>query len=55
MAIKPDYDAGTVSVAANGTVVTGTGTLWAIATIGPGDTFKVKNLDAVIASVDSNT
>ena len=55
MAIKPDYDAGTVSVAANGTIVTGTGTLWAIATIGPGDTFKVKNLDAVIASVDSNT
>ncbi|NTS30659.1 hypothetical protein HQ945_05275 [Phyllobacterium sp. BT25] len=55
MAIRPDYTAGTVSIAANGTVLTGVGTIWAAAGIKPGATFKTKNLDAIIASVDSNT
>lgn len=55
MAIKPDYMVGTVSVAASGTVVTGVGTQWMSADIKPGDTLKVKNLDAIIASVDTNT
>lgn len=55
MAIKNDYQAGTVSIAANGTMLTGVNTLWTTTTIQAGDTFKVKNLDAVIASVDSNT
>ncbi|SFJ55244.1 hypothetical protein SAMN04515648_4568 [Phyllobacterium sp. CL33Tsu] len=55
MAIRPDYEVGTVSVTAGGVTVTGVGTLWAAADIQTGDTFKVKNLDAIIASVDSNT
>ncbi len=55
MAVRPDYDVGTVSVAPGGTTVTGVGSLWAAADINRGDTFKVKNLDAIIASVDSNT
>ncbi|SDP92565.1 Carbohydrate binding domain-containing protein [Phyllobacterium sp. YR620] len=55
MAIRPDYTAGTVTIAANGTVLTGVGTIWAAASIKPGATFKTKNLDAIIASVDSNT
>lgn len=55
MAIRPDYTAGTVSIAANGTVLTGVGTIWAAAGLKPGATFKTKNLDAIIASVDSNT
>lgn len=55
MAIKPDYMAGTITVAANGTVVTGVGSQWVSADIQPGDTLKVKNLDAVIATVTSNT
>ncbi|MBZ9653561.1 hypothetical protein [Phyllobacterium lublinensis] len=54
MAVKPDYTAGTVSVSAGGTVVTGVGSFWVAADIQPGDTFKVKNLDAIILSVDSN-
>ncbi|RCW80933.1 gp53-like domain-containing protein [Phyllobacterium bourgognense] len=55
MAIKNDYSAGTVSVSAGGTVVTGVSSMWVAADIQPGDTFKVKNLDAIILSVDSNT
>ncbi|MDQ0996861.1 hypothetical protein QFZ34_002043 [Phyllobacterium ifriqiyense] len=55
MAIKPDYMAGTITVAADGTVVTGVGSQWVSADIQPGDTLKVKNLDAVIATVTSNT
>jgi hypothetical protein len=55
MAIKNDYGVGTVSIAANGTVLTGVGCQWQNADIQAGDTFKVKNLDAIILSVDSQT
>ncbi len=55
MAIRPDYTVGTVSIAANGTALTGVGTLWAAADIKPGATLKVKNLDAIIDTVNSNT
>jgi hypothetical protein len=55
MAIKPDYQAGTVSITNGATALTGVGTLWAAADIQPGDTFKVANLDAIILAINSNT
>lgn len=55
MPIRPDWQTGTITLAANGTVVTGANTGWLSAGIQAGDTLKVKNLDAVIASVNSDT
>ncbi|UXN62921.1 hypothetical protein N8E89_09350 [Phyllobacterium sp. A18/5-2] len=56
MAIKPDYQAGNASVAVGGTTVTfAGGANITAATITAGDTFKVQNLDAVIASVTDST
>lgn len=55
MAIKPDYETGTVSITNGDVTLTGVGSLWAIATIQKGDTFKVANLDAIIEEVVSNT
>src|SRR5690606_40654560 len=55
MALLSDYTAGTVSVAANGTTVTGTGTAWQTAGFQEGDWFIANGYVTVIASVDSNT
>lgn len=55
MAIKPDYEAGTVSITNGTTTLTGVNTFWVLAKIQKGDTFKVKNLDAIIEEVVSNT
>lgn len=56
MAIKNDYQAGTVSIANGSTALTGAGgAMWVAADIQPGDTLKVQNLDAIVASVNSNT
>ncbi|MBZ9600769.1 hypothetical protein [Phyllobacterium chamaecytisi] len=56
MAIKPDYQAGTVSLTAGATALVGAGGAnWLAADIQPGDTFKVQNLDAVVASVTDAT
>lgn len=55
MAIKPDYEAGTVSITNGTTTLTGVNTFWVLAKIQKGDTFKVKNLDAIIEEVVSNS
>lgn len=55
MALLSDYTAGTISVAANGTVVTGVGTGWSAAQFQEGDWFIANGWVNVIASVDSNT
>lgn len=56
MATKPDYEAGTVTVAANGTTVTGVGTLWVAADITPGDMFGASGYPMTrVVAVNSNT
>lgn len=55
MAIKPDYEAGTVSITNGTTTLAGVNTFWVLAKIQKGDTLKVKNLDAIIEEVVSNT
>lgn len=55
MPITQDYVSGTVSVAAGGTVVTGSGTAWTAANVRAGDLFMKNGLAVPIASVASNT
>jgi hypothetical protein len=56
MAEKPDYEAGTASVALNGTTVTGVGTLWAVADIQAGDMFGASGYPMTrVVEVLSNT
>ncbi len=55
MAIKPDYETGTVSITNGTNMLSGINTFWVLAKIQKGDTFKVKNLDAIIEEVVSNT
>ncbi len=56
MAIKADYSAGVATLAAGGTTVTFSGGAnITAADIQPGDTFKVQNLDAIIATVTDAT
>ncbi|SDP47025.1 Carbohydrate binding domain-containing protein [Phyllobacterium sp. YR620] len=56
MAIRNDYQAGNASIVTGTITVTGAGGAnWTAADLHPGDTFKAQNLDAIIASVDSNT
>lgn len=55
MAILSDYTAGTVSVSAGGTAVTGVGTGWLTAGFREGDMFIAADWLGVIASVNSNT
>lgn len=56
MAIKPDYSAGVATLSAGATTVTFSGGAnITAADIQPGDTFKVQNLDAIIASVTDAT
>src|SRR5690606_11395810 len=55
MALLSDYTAGTVSVAANGTAVTGVGTAWKTAGFKEGDWFIANGWVNVVASVDSET
>lgn len=55
MALPTTYNAGTVTVSANGTALTGTGTQWIAAGIRPGDRFARKGLSVSIQSVNSPT
>lgn len=56
MAIKPDYKVGVASIASGATTISfAGGANLTAATIAPGDTFKVQNLDAVIAAVTDST
>lgn len=55
MPLNPTYSAGTVSVTAGGTTVTGNLTLWLAAGIREGDVFECRGLTATIASVNSST
>lgn len=55
MALRAAYSTGTVSVAANGTTVTGDGTMFAAAGVRTGDIFAIDGLSISIASVDSST
>lgn len=56
MAAKTDYSAGLATLAAGGTTVTFSGGAnITAADIQPGDTFKVQNLDAIIAAVTDAT
>jgi hypothetical protein len=55
MAILSDYTAGTVSVAAGGTAVTGVGTAWSTAGFQEGDEFFAAGWHGIIQSVTSNT
>lgn len=56
MANLSDYTTGTVSVAANGTVVTGVGTSWAtLPAFKEGDWFIANGWVNIVQSVDSNT
>lgn len=54
MALISYYDTGTASVAANGTTVTGQGTLWLNA-VKPGDWFVAAGLSSRVVAVNSNT
>lgn len=55
MTILADYTAGTISVSANGTVVTGVGTAWKTAGFRDGDWFIANGWVNVVASIDSET
>lgn len=55
MALPTTYRVGAVTVSANGTAVTGTGTNWLAGGIRAGDIFAAKGLTATIESVDSAT
>lgn len=55
MALLSDYTAGTVTVSAGGTAVTGVGTAWDAAGFQEGDWFIAPGWSAIIASVNSNT
>jgi hypothetical protein len=55
MALLSDYTAGTVSVAADGTAVTGVGTAWLTAGFREGDLLFANGATGVVLSVNSNT
>lgn len=55
MAVREDYQSGTVTVGAGAGTVTGTGTAWQDADIRPGDMFMANGWSAKILSVNSNT
>lgn len=55
MALLADYTAGTITVSANGTAVTGIGTAWQTAGFKEGDWLIANGWVNVIASVNSNT
>jgi hypothetical protein len=55
MAILSDYTAGTISVAADGTAVTGAGTAWLTADFREGDLLFANGATGVVLSVNSNT
>jgi hypothetical protein len=55
MALLSDYKAGTLTIAANDTAVTGSGTAWLAAGFGEGDVLIANGYFAVVGSVQSNT
>lgn len=55
MALLSDYTAGTITVAANGTAVTGSGTAWQAAGFKEGDLLIANGYFGSVGSVQSNT
>lgn len=55
MALPTTYNAGTATIAANDTAVTGQNTTWSTSGIQAGDMFMAAGLSVPIASVNSNT
>jgi len=55
MALLSDYTAGTVTVSAGGTAVTGVGTAWLTAGFREGDEFFAAGWHGIVQSVNSNT
>ncbi|WP_375780884.1 hypothetical protein ACE103_20300 [Bradyrhizobium sp. ma5] len=51
MTALSSYSTGTISVAANGTAVTGVGTIWSGTNVRPGDTLQIGNFQTIIADV----
>ncbi|WP_247563941.1 hypothetical protein [Bradyrhizobium sp. 188] len=49
------YSTGTVSVAANGTTVTGVGSIWSGTNVRPGDVLQIGNFQTVISDVTDTT
>ncbi|SDC02444.1 Pectate lyase superfamily protein [Bradyrhizobium brasilense] len=47
----PNYSTGTVTIATNGTTVTGAGTIWSGVNVRPGDTLQVGNFQTIITDV----
>lgn len=55
MSALASYSTGTVSVAANGTTVTGTGTIWSGVNARPGDTLQIGGVGVLITDVTDET
>ncbi|UGY23166.1 pyocin knob domain-containing protein [Bradyrhizobium septentrionale] len=55
MTALASYATGTISVAANGTVVTGSATIWSGTNVRPGDILQIGNFQTVIADVTDPT
>ncbi|OLP44748.1 gp53-like domain-containing protein [Rhizobium oryziradicis] len=55
MALLSDYTAGTVTIAANGTAVSGSGTAWLAAGFAEGDVLIANGYFGLVGSVQSNT
>ncbi|WP_224741635.1 pyocin knob domain-containing protein [Bradyrhizobium sp. 2S1] len=55
MTALASYATGTISVAANGTVVTGSATIWSGTNVRPGDILQIGNFQTIIADVTDPT
>jgi hypothetical protein len=55
MTALASYSTGTVSVAAGGTTVTGSGTIWSGTNVKPGDILQIGNFQSVISDVTDTT
>ncbi|OKO67259.1 hypothetical protein AC628_39790 [Bradyrhizobium sp. NAS96.2] len=55
MTALTSYSTGTISVAANGTAVTGVGTIWSGTNVRPGDILQIGNFQTIITDVTDPT
>jgi glycerophosphoryl diester phosphodiesterase len=55
MALQSDYSSGTITIAANATAVTGSGTAWLSAGFREGDVLYANGYSGIVQSVNSNT
>ncbi|WP_338700779.1 pyocin knob domain-containing protein [Bradyrhizobium sp. 26S5] len=55
MTALASYSSGAISVAANGTTVTGVGTIWSGTNVRPGDVLQIGNFQTIIADVTDPT